>query len=74
METHYQYKDKKAKIEIVGFQGQTASTTYFEIQTAPTTIYVKTNYQPTGSTDSGAVLIFQIWNFLPAGPLLKSYH
>ena len=49
-----------ATVEIVGFQGQTAPTTYFEIQTTPTTTYVKINYQLTGSTDSGAVLIFQI--------------
>ncbi len=46
-----------AIVEIVGFQGQTAPTTRFEIQTAPTTIYVKANYQPTGFTDSGAVLM-----------------
>ena len=49
-----------AIVEIVGFQGQTVSTTYFEIQTASTIIYVKINYQSTGLTDSGAVLIFQI--------------
>ena len=44
-------------VETVGFRGQTASTTRFEIQTTSITIYVKTNYQPTGSTDSGAVLV-----------------
>ncbi len=43
-------------VEIVGFRGQTASTTKFEIQTAPTTIYVKTNYQPTGS-----LVVEQFW-------------
>ena len=44
-------------VETVGFRGQTAPTTRFEIQTTPTTIYVKTNYQPTDSTDSGVVLV-----------------
>ena len=47
-----------AIVEIVDFQGQTASTTYFEIQTASTIIYMKINYQPTDSTDSKVVLIF----------------
>ena len=40
-----------AMVEIVDFQGRTAPTTRFEIQTAPITIHVKTNYQPTGSTE-----------------------
>ena len=44
-------------IEIVGFREQTASTTRFEIQTASTIIYMKTNYQPTDLTDSGAILM-----------------
>ena len=46
-----------AMVEIVGFGGQTAPTITFQIQTAPTTIYVKSNYQTTGSTDSGAFLM-----------------
>ena len=46
-----------AMVETVGFRGQTAPTITFEIQTTPTTIYVRTNYQPTGSTDSEAVLM-----------------
>ena len=56
---HFRLSAGLPTVEIVGFRGQTAPTTRCEIQTAPTTICVKTNYQPTGSTDSGAVLVYE---------------
>lgn len=61
-------------VEIVGFPGQTAPTTRFEIEAAPTPMYMETNYLTISASDSGAVLVAEKRVLLPARPFHLSFY